>query len=206
MMLPSIFGENLFDDWMNDSGLSDAVSKYSFNNYKTDDAETRNIKAKAKQFITHGKCFLICGQSGSGKTHICTAICMRLIKHGRDVRYMRWRQDSEQIREDKFARNDSSKLKAFRTADVLYIDDLFKGDSETPSKQDIKLAFDLISSRYDSQLPTIISSELSIGGVVSYDEAIGGRITEMTKLEHLIYVKQDEAANMRLRKGVHNGN
>ena len=189
------------------SGLGELAKRSTFKTYWINTPLQAQIKKAAEEYAEDPKgWFFIGGQTGSGKTHICTAICMRLIKHGRDVRYMRWRQDSEQIREDKFARNDSSKLKAFRTADVLYIDDLFKGDSETPSKQDIKLAFDLISSRYDSQLPTIISSELSIGGVVSYDEAIGGRITEMTKLEHLIYVKQDEAANMRLRKGVHHGN
>ena len=80
---------------------------------------------------------------------------------------------------------------------MLYIDDLFKGDSETPSKQDIKLAFDLISSRYDSQLPTIISSERTIADIVKIDESIASRIVERCGRDRLLAIRKNRKSNFR---------
>ena len=64
--------------------------------------------------------------------------------------------------------------------DLLYIDDLFKTDT---SGADLRLAYELINSRYVAGKPLIISTERSlpyIGGLKGNDgEAISGRIFEM---------------------------
>ena len=47
---------------------------------------------------------------------------------------------------------------------------------------DIRLAFEILNSRYnDSQLRTIISSELTLFEILGLDEAVGGRIYERSK-------------------------
>ena len=177
---------------MNDSGLSDAVSKYSFNNYKTDDAETRNIKAKAKQFITHGKCFLICGQSGSGKTHICTAICNELIKQGYNCKYFIWRRDAAELKSMVNSGAEYQKaINKLANIPILYLDDFLKG---TISDADINLAYTIIDERIrNPNGKTIISTELPINVIVEKDEALGGRIIEMAKG----YILQAPAKNWR---------
>ena len=165
---------------MDDSGLSEAVSKYSFNNYKTDDAETKNIKTKAKQFITHGRCFLICGQSGSGKTHICTAICNELIKQGYNCKYFIWRRDAAELKSMVNSGSDYQKaINKLANIPILYLDDFLKGSI---SDADINLAYTIIDERYrNPNGKTIISTELPIDVIVGKDEALGGRIIEMAK-------------------------
>lgn len=58
---------------------------------------------------------------------------------------------------------------------VLYIDDFLKG---SVSEADLNLAYQLLNARYNAARRTIISSELSIGEIAGYDEAIAGRIFE----------------------------
>ena len=48
----------------------------------------------------HG--FMRKGQSGSGKTHICTAICTRFISCGRSVRYKVWRNLFHELQSNQF--------------------------------------------------------------------------------------------------------
>lgn len=178
---------------MNDSGLADAVSKYSFANYKTDDAETKNIKQRAKQFLSHGRCFLICGQSGSGKTHICTAICNELLKDGYGVKYFIWRKDAAELKSMINTDEYQKSINKLRNIPVLYIDDFLKG---TISDADINLAYTIIDERYRNQNgKTIISTELPINVIVDKDEALGGRIIEMAKG----YILQAPNKNWRIK-------
>lgn len=179
---------------MSDSGLADAVSRYSFNNYQTNDAETKSIKQKAKQFVSHGKCFLICGQSGSGKTHICTAICNELIKTGYGCKYFIWRKDAAELKSMVNSGEDFQKaLNKLYNVPVLYIDDFLKG---TISDADINIAGLIIDGRYrNPNGKTVISTELPINIIVEKDEALGGRIIEMSKG----YILQAPSINWRTK-------
>ena len=177
------------------SGLSDMMNRYSFDNYETPDETLRKTKAKAVAYVSEASSwFYIAGRSGSGKSHICTAICSELIKTGKDVYYMSWRDESTAI---KACVTDTdayeSKMKKLKTVDILYIDDFLKG-SDTDA--DIRLAFEIINSRYnDTKLRTIISSERDITELLERDEALGGRIYERAKG----YTLKSPDSNWRLR-------
>ena len=163
-----------------DSGLKELVMRYSFDNYKTDDPESETVMKKAKEFIATGAlAFVIMGQSGSGKTHICTAICSKLIEDGWKTRYFLWRTDAAIM---KSIVNEGGRYKTelnrLRNVPVLYIDDLFKGSI---TEADVNLAFTLINDRYNANKRTIISTELTMKQIAGIDEAIAGRILEMAK-------------------------
>ena len=66
---------------------------------------------------------------------------------------------------------------------MLFMYDLFKLQHvKDPSAADVGLAFDLIDYRYcNRKLITIISTERTVDEMKSIDEAIGGRIYEMSK-------------------------
>lgn len=161
------------------AGLQDLVDRYTFDNYKTDTRETKAIKDKAMEFIeSDAPGFVIMGKSGSGKTHICTAITYELIMKNKRAKYFMWRTDAailkSMVNEGERYRME---LQNLRDIDVLYIDDLFKGNV---SDADINLAFTLINDRYNSsRKKTIISTELDINKLASIDEAVAGRIVEM---------------------------
>ena len=164
-----------------DAGLKDLVARYTFDNYKTDTPETKAILKKAKEFlITEAPCFVIMGKTGSGKTHICTALCSKLIEDGWKTKYFLWRTDAAIL---KSMVNDGDRyqteINKLRNVPVLYIDDLFKGSI---TEADKNLAFTILNDRYNSaNKKTIISTELTVNELMQIDEAIAGRIIEQAR-------------------------
>lgn len=170
---------------MQRSGLQNVIRDYTFDKFKDEDFWQQDIKQKAMDYAKdqEGKWFFIGGQSGCGKTHLCTAICREFLLAGREVRYMMWRDDIVKI---KAAANDSElyaeRINPLKTAEVLYIDDLFKtgrgrdGEKQLPTGADINAAFEIFNYRTVNRLPTVISSECSIDDLLDIDEALGSRI------------------------------
>lgn len=177
------------------SGLADMMLRYSFESYETPDESRRKNKAKALAFCEDTSAwFYIAGRSGSGKTHLCTAICAELIDKGTEVYYMSWRDESTAL---KSAITDSeayeSRIRKLKTVEVLYIDDFLKGGD---TDADVRLAFEILNARYnDKKLRTIISSERDITELLDRDEALGGRIYERAKG----YILLSATENWRLR-------
>ena len=164
------------------SGLQDLVTADTFDTYETPKKWHKTAKDTAMDFVAHGdgKWFVISGNSGTGKTHLCVAIAGELMKVNKEVRYMLWRDEAPRL---KALVNDRSEydriVDSIKRVDVLYIDDFWKG-AVTPA--DINLAFEILNARYNSkQKVTLISSERTIEQILSVDEAIGSRIYERSK-------------------------
>lgn len=178
------------------AGMEDMASRYTFDSYQADTRLRENIKRIAQTFIDTDKgWFFIAGQSGSGKTHICTAICLGLMeKKAGEIYFMPWRDESTEIKnritDQEWYQAKTQKLKK---VPVLYIDDFLKGGA---NEADIRLAFEILNARYnDTALRTVISSELPIDQILSIDEALGGRIYERSKG----FTVRAPAENWRLR-------
>lgn len=193
---------------MKRSGLKDIIKDYTFDKFKDTEPWQKTLKAAAMEYAKNpGGWFFLGGQSGCGKTHLCTAICREFLLAGRSVQYMLWREDINRI---KAVITDSEEYSGlvdkFKTVDVLYIDDLFKtgkapdGSALKITGADINAAFEIINYRYNNPaLVTIISSELSEDELLDIDEAIGGRIYERAKA---FSIAKDRQKNYRIRKSV----
>ncbi len=183
---------------LKESGLSDLIKIYNFRNFQTPDAWTGQLKEAAGQYLKSAGApwFVVCGSPGTGKTHICTAICRRLIQNGAAVRYMLWKEEAPAM---KAVANDPAYAARFREladADVLYIDDMFKGKV---TDGDMNLAFALINARYNARSRrTIISSELSLAEISRLDPAIHSRIYERAR--GFILKAPHDAKNWRTEK------
>ncbi|MBE6908555.1 MAG: hypothetical protein E7474_02960 [Ruminococcaceae bacterium] len=176
------------------SGLEDAVKRYTFDSWKTPDRWQEKAKTLAQQYARERQgWFITYGHVGSGKTHLCTAICAELLNVGMDTLYMLWRDVAVQakaaIMDDEAYTKIVSPLKRVK---VLYIDDLFKvGKGKPPTEGDVNLAFEIINNRYnDSSKLTIISTELSMEDLLDIDEAVGSRIYERSKGFRLSFEKK----------------
>ncbi len=167
---------------LRDSGLEQLAARCTFDSYEVKhqwQAVTRN---KAQDYLRAYKeqGFFMSGQSGSGKTHICTAICNEIIRRGGRLRYFQWVKDGTRLKQ---IVNDpeqyEKEIKTLVEMPFLYMDDLFK---QEVTAADIRLVYEIINGRYNAGLPTIISSERSLAYLRKVrdgdGEAIAGRIFE----------------------------
>lgn len=161
------------------SGMEVMFERYTFDNYEAKDKYRAALLGRAKDYVEDTKgWFYIAGTSGSGKTHICTAICKAFIDKGVEVYYMNWRDESVALKND-LTNGDSysEKIKRLKSVELLYIDDFFKGGA---SEADKRLAFEILNARYNKQLRTVVSSEVTLDGLFDIDEAIAGRVYELS--------------------------
>ena len=174
------------------SGLADLLSRYTFKAWQTDEAWQKEILDGAKRFAANPDgWFSVSGKPGTGKTHICTAICGALMRKGYDVRYMLWRDAATTLKANSTADAAaySHEITPLKTVQVLYIDDFFKtGGKRPPTVMDANLAFEIINARYNARdLITIVSSERSLDELMRIDEATASRIYERTKKNRNYY-------------------
>ncbi len=180
------------------SGLKDALDRYTMDKFTTAHEWQRRMKDTATDYLRERNGWLIAsGRPGSGKTHLCTAVCGELMNSNVGVIYFQWRLDSPKL---KAIVNDADtyaeELNRLCAIQCLYIDDFFKG---AVTDGDKKLAFSILNARYNNtKLLTIISSELSIEEIIDIDEAIGSRMYERSK-GHYIRVSGDDK-NVRLEQ------
>ena len=182
------------------SGLGEMLERYTFPAWITNAKWRENAKAAAMRYAEKPSgWFVAAGASGTGKSHLCTAICGQLMERGMDTRYMLWRDVSVQA---KAVVNDdeaySRIVEPLKRVPVLYIDDLFKtGKGQAPTTGDVNLAFEILNARYnDSRKVTVISTELPMEKLLDIDEAVGGRIYERSKGNYLDFRGRE---NWRLR-------
>jgi len=189
------------------SGIKDIMS-ISFAKWIATEEWQKTVKQAAQDFAKAPQgWFFIGGQSGCGKTHLCTAICRELLLSGQEVQYMQWRDAVMKLKvRDLTLEQRESLINGFKKAKVLYIDDLFKtgknldGSEQRPTSADVNIAFEILNYRYNNpEMVTIISSEFTAIEILDIDEAIGGRLYERSAP---LNIRKDKAKNYRLRNQI----
>jgi DNA replication protein DnaC len=136
-------------------------------NYTINFEEIRNHRANS---------ICLLGRPGCGKTHLLMATSNNLLAKGIGVVYFPWVEGFNEIKND-FDMLDE-RIKRLQMAEVLYIDDMFKGRA-IPTDFQLEQLFAIINYRYLEKKPVLISSERSIMQLCEIDEGIGSRINEM---------------------------
>ena len=186
------------------SGLGDMASKYNLASYKATEEWQQYIKGRAEQYLQDNEraWFFIGGQVGCGKTFICTAITLELIKSGNNAQYMLWVDHAKKLKQNAMNVETYQKMiDELKEVPVLYIDDFLKTESinTPPTAADFNIAYEILNYRYNKKgLVTIISSEYSVEQIADMSEAIGSRIYEKTE-GYNIYIKADRKKNMRYK-------
>lgn len=190
------------------SGMERALETCKLERFAVENEWQQRMKDAALAYLNdgvrEGAWLYIGGQSGSGKTMICTAT-VGVILRKRAVRYMTWPHEAQKI---KAVANDAEQyealVKPLKEADVLYIDDFWKptfgrdGREDVATGADVRLAFDVLNYRYVNRLPTIISSEWFSSELAKIDEAVAGRVIESAGV-YRVDIGRDKARNMRMK-------
>lgn len=141
---------------------------------------------------------LMCGQPGSGKTHLSMAIANELLHQSIPVLYIPHVEIINELLAGMRRDEDiSTKTQGMKTAPVLIWDDLWKQFGDRPQPFELKLAFEVINYRYLHCLPTIINTEREPKNLVMIDEATGSRMIERARGN--ITIVSGIEANYRLK-------
>lgn len=180
------------------SGLKRQIDTMTFDNFIVSDTWQKALKATAQSYANNPDGWLyLAGQSGCGKTHLCTAVCGKFLHEGREVMYITWRSIVQKLQANRFNDEEYERiLQELAHIDVLYIDDFLK--SVSPEKE-MSIAFEIIDARYISKKATIISSEMKTEAMFKIDEAVAGRISEMSR-GSMAQILNMDGRNYRMKK------
>ena len=172
-----------FKVWNNASKFAKDVALRYFKSFESNrDKRTNSI--------------LLCGQVGSGKTHLAIALAVNFLEKKIKVQYMPYRDVVTEIKQNIIdSKNYSRLVDKYKTCDVLLIDDLYKGKI---NESDVNIMFEIINYRYLNNKPMIISSEYTMDRILNVDEAIGSRIYEMCK-NYIVQIENNVSNNYRLK-------
>jgi len=186
------------------SGISVNDIDKTFRNFEPWNNSIRDMKDKVTSYLIQfdnikndrNNSILLSGKSGCGKTHLSLALANNLLKKKEvAVVYMPYRDVITSLKQNMLDEEYYKKtLAKYQKAEVLLIDDLFKGKI---TESDVNIMFELINYRYLNCLPMIISTECDQAKLLDFDEAIGSRIYEMCK-GYVVEIK-GQGNNYRLR-------
>lgn len=157
------------------SGLPPRFAGKTFDAYVAEtDAQRRALEvaeAYARSFpVSHesGACLAFCGRAGTGKTHLAAAIADEVIRAGYWVKFVgvmqAIRSVKETFRKDS-ERSEKEALEEFLKYHLLILDEVgvqFGSDTEK------LILFEIINTRYERLLPTIVISNLAKEGLEEY--------------------------------------
>ena len=171
------------------SGMGNLIEKQSFENFNLGvyranpevcarmETNLKKAKTYADNFARHHDNLLLIGSTGTGKTHVSTAIAKVVISQGFDVLYDSVQNIINDFENDKFRSGynqaETASAKYF-DCDLLIIDDL---GIEFPTQFSTSVLYNLITTRQNKGLSTIISTNLSAKELAGkYDGRIYSRI------------------------------
>ena len=185
---------------MQNAGLGDLYEKCTFDTYIVKAKWQETAKSKAQEYASNDGdgWFFFGGTSGSGKTHLCTAICSELAKRGRQIVYVQWKRLFAELVQTKFKQYEQEQIfQRVTDADVLYIDDFLKTPRNVPpSEEMLSYALEIVDARYKADKKTIFSTEFKCEDILSFDEALGGRITEKSNRDK-VFIASEQGRNYR---------
>lgn len=195
------------------SKMSKRNLNYKFDNFETNNSNKKvfdNLKNYSEKLVKciEKKGLILVGNNGVGKTHLACSIANELIENGIPVIYGTLINLLAELRNSYDTENNISEMeiiKLYKNVDLLIIDDLGK---EKPSEWGLEKVFTIINSRYENNLPVIITTNynqnsllerLSLNGEIETAKSIISRLYEMCYL-----VKIDDIDHRIKKKKVSN--
>lgn len=159
----------------------------SFASYDANTPAKRHALAVAQSFAENfkenyeaGRCLIFSGKTGTGKTHLATAIANRIISTGWSPFFITVRELVGTVKATWSKRSEKSEIQVIREfvgQHLLIIDEIgvqFDSDAER------MILFDVINGRYEEQRPTIILSNYPVDSAdgASIRKSMGDRVLD----------------------------
>ncbi len=132
-------------------------------------------KEYAADFDTASQSLFLCGSTGLGKTHLSLAIAGEVIKKGYKVLYNSAQNIFNNLQKEYFGKTEAGQFESMvLECDLLILDDL---GAEFSTQFTNAALYNIINTRMNKSLPTIISTNLSDQQIEErYSQRISSRI------------------------------
>ena len=203
----SCLKELLLVESIKSSGIGRLIEKQSFDNFDLswyEEGEERELMREnfnaAKSFAENfsegrGVNLLLVGKTGTGKTHLSTAIAKTVIEKGYSVLYDSTQNILSAFEADKFRSGWAPyepKADKYLEADLLILDDL---GAEFSNQFTVSCLYNLLNTRQNRGLSTVISTNLSPEELSEkYEDRIFSRLVGQDSVI-LLFVGRDYRIN-----------
>ena len=142
-----------------------------------------------------GDCgMVLCGPSKAGKS-LAAAIALARVANGTDVPWALWVR-SDELSRVMSGRDNIAEVEKLKSALVLVVDEL--GYERFP-----EIIFEVIGSRYDRSLPTVVTSGLSLEELTTrYSDSVISKITEIGRGRVIDCWREPSKTHTRIGSGV----
>lgn len=167
------------------AGIPKRFIKKNFDNYQAStQAQVKNKKimmAYAERFprvFENGTCFLMVGNSGTGKTHLAVAVLNEVSKKNYSVIFTSTAEILRRLR-GSYGQTDETEsdiYELYTAPDLIVIDEVGVAIGDAEKRK--AMLFDLINARYNELKPTILIGNLTAAEMEQY---LGTRIFDRMK-------------------------
>ena len=167
--------------------LSRTIDSFSVTaeNKKSFEVATDYIK-NFREYFTQGKGLYLEGPCGTGKTHLAIAIALAIINTGVPVickTSIDILGDIKRCYERNSEVTEEEVLEAYKTVDLLIIDDLGK---EQVTEWSVPVLYSILNERYEALLPTIITTNYNTSALAEKLSAKGDTETAATIISRFV--------------------
>lgn len=178
--------------------------------YKTKNGSDIDVRAMMKEhlhycmdyadsFTSDSTSIFMLGATGLGKTFLSSCIAKSVLYKGFSVAFDSVQNYLRDIEREHFGKSDGDTLETILSADLLILDDL---GSEFSSSFNSSVIYNIINSRTNQCLPTIVSSNLSFDELTKrYDDRVISRLTGLFKPMRFI---GNDIRQLKRQSGIYN--
>ena len=122
--------------------------------------------------LANGRCLIMVGGVGTGKTHLACGLVREVVSSGRTAKFTTVQKLIREVRASWGTKTEQAVIDEFAKLDLLIIDEV---GVQAGSENERNILFDIVNSRYEDMRSTVIITNCDIDGIKAY---LGERVVD----------------------------